>query len=244
MAHPLPPGLTPSETAFLCEMEQITIIPRQRLAGLSLLGGPTSTLLPPHRSTLPLWLALLLKRQRRADIVPPPWLHPDALAAILDAEMAREGFSAPPPFPSGSKSGGDWQGTRGHVVSPPFLPSATAEAPAGFLPYHWLEMGHMLLDAAPEDLVEPDAVRRLMRDLREVRGAKIRAGVGVLSGVGVVGLGGVGGLEVGEGRAFIAGVVDGLRKIGAAGELARKEREAEEGDEDEGEAGEEDDMEM
>lgn len=38
MALPLPPGLTPSEIAFMCEMELVTIIPRQKLEGLELLG--------------------------------------------------------------------------------------------------------------------------------------------------------------------------------------------------------------
>lgn len=38
MALPLPPGLTPAEVAFLCEMELVTIIPRQRLEGLAMLG--------------------------------------------------------------------------------------------------------------------------------------------------------------------------------------------------------------
>lgn len=38
MALPLPSGLTPPETAFLCEMEMVTVIPRQRLEGLNLLG--------------------------------------------------------------------------------------------------------------------------------------------------------------------------------------------------------------
>jgi hypothetical protein len=37
-AFPHPMGLLPSEVAFLCEMEQITIIPRQRLERLDLLG--------------------------------------------------------------------------------------------------------------------------------------------------------------------------------------------------------------
>ena len=71
-------------------------------------------------------------------------------------------------------------------------------------------------------------VRRLIRDLREVRMAKLRAGVSVLEGGREVGMKGVGGIEVTEGRAFIGGVVDGLRKIGASKELSRKEREAEE----------------
>lgn len=38
MALPLAPGLTPPEIAFLCEMESVTVIPRQRLESLQLLG--------------------------------------------------------------------------------------------------------------------------------------------------------------------------------------------------------------
>ena len=58
--------------------------------------------------------------------------------------------------------------------------------------------------------------------------AKLRAGVSVLEGGREVGMNGVGGMEVAEGRAFVGGVVDGLRKIGASKEIGRKEREAEE----------------
>lgn len=38
MAFPLPRGVTASEIAFLAEMETVTIVPRQRLEGLELLG--------------------------------------------------------------------------------------------------------------------------------------------------------------------------------------------------------------
>lgn len=38
MAFPLPRGITPPEIAFLAEMEQVTVVPRQRLEGLELLG--------------------------------------------------------------------------------------------------------------------------------------------------------------------------------------------------------------
>lgn len=97
------------------------------------------------------------------------------------------------------------------TLSPPFLSSATADAPPDALPYHWLELGEILLDAAADDIPEPDVVRRLMRDLREVRMAKLRAGVDVLEGGREVKMNGVGGMEIAEGRAFIVGVVDGLR---------------------------------
>ncbi|KAI9798773.1 MAG: DNA replication protein psf2 [Piccolia ochrophora] len=225
MALSLPPGLTPSETAFLCEMETVTVIPRQRLEGLELLGGPTQPLQPPYRTPLPLWLALLLKRQRRANILPPPWLHPASLENILQVEVdtASKAFSAPPQLPLPSQGA--------YLTSPPFLPSSTADAPADALPYHWLEMGEILLEAAPDDIVDPDTVRRMMKDLREVRMAKMRAGISVLDGAEPVSLKGVGSMEVGEGRAFIGGVMDGLRKIGSSREQARREREAEEREE-------------
>lgn len=75
----------------------------------------------------------------------------------------------------------------------------------------------MLLEAASDDLVDPDQTRRLLKELREVRMAKVRAGVDVLDaaamGGGGVALTGVGAMELGEGRRFIAGVVDGLRYV-------------------------------
>lgn len=38
MAFPLPRGIMPPEIAFLAEMEQVTVVPRQRLEGLELLS--------------------------------------------------------------------------------------------------------------------------------------------------------------------------------------------------------------
>jgi GINS complex subunit 2 len=38
MALPLPRGLVPSEVAFLCEMELITVVARQRLESIQLLS--------------------------------------------------------------------------------------------------------------------------------------------------------------------------------------------------------------
>ena len=163
--------------------------------------GSIAPLQPPYRSTLPLWLALLLKRQRRANILPPSWLSPSSLNAILELEKSSQSFSPSPSIPPNT------------TVSPPFLPSATSDVPPDALPYHWLELGEMLLEAASDDVPEPDTVRRLMRDLREVRMAKMRAGVAVLEGGREVKMNGVGGMEVAEGRAYVVGVVDGLRCV-------------------------------
>lgn len=232
--------------------------------------GPIEPLVPPRRASVPLWLALLLKRQRRANILPPSWLHPEPLNFILDIETHNEDYQntlSPPPRLPGQPSLRDrdgqipapkprytMDGTR-YFPSPPFLPQNVAqesvppgEVPA--LPYHWVEVGTMLLDAASDDLVDPDQVRRLLKELREVRMSKIRSGVDALdaaaTGGGGVALTGVGAMEVGEGRGFVGGVVDGLRyvfgflcsiavevvadrrrKIGASKEQARREQMAE-----------------
>ena len=182
--------------------------------------------MPPQRTNLPLWLALLLKRQKRANILPPPWLHPDALSDILDLETThfKDTFSPPPPLPSTKN---DSYGSQNIQPSYPFVLSSTADSPADALPYHYVELSSMLLESAADDLIEPDTIRRLLRDLREVRMAKLRKGVGVLSGEGEgVRLDGVGAMEVAEQGAFIRGVVDNLRKLGGSREQARREERA------------------
>ncbi|OIW28812.1 GINS complex, PSF2 component [Coniochaeta ligniaria NRRL 30616] len=255
MALPLPPGLTHAEVAFLCEMELVTVVPRQRLESIKLLSGTTTPLRPPHRADLPLWLALLLKKQRRANIVPPPWLHPASLRDLIHREtkIDPEKFSAPPPPPARADRSrpGQSRGLYSSAVadstafSPPFLHSCTAAAPSGYLPYHWLEMAETLLSHAADDMPAPAGeIRGLVRDLVEVRAAKMRAGIGqagILGGEdgGFLDLTGVGAVELAENRGFVLGVVDGVRKIGASAEASRREEEEmggaeEEDDEDMG----------
>lgn len=97
-------------------------------------------------------------------------------------------------------------------LSPPFLAgSSTARAQNDALPYHWLDLGHLLLAHAADDFDDPDTVRRLLRDLREVRMSKLRKGFKVLGPGAGVKMNGVGGMEIAEVRGFVGGMVDGLR---------------------------------
>jgi len=61
--------------------------------------------------------------------------------------------------------------------------------------------------------------------------AKMRGSVKGLEGEGggVSKMRGVGAMEVAEGRGFITGVLDGLRRLGQSREAARREREQEGG---------------
>ncbi|KXJ85827.1 putative DNA replication complex GINS protein [Microdochium bolleyi] len=236
MALPLPSGLVPSEVAFISEMELVTVVPRQRLEPIDLLSGETPALRPPHRAQLPLWLAVLLKKQRRANIVPPPWLHPASLQDIVNYETTIEpaAFSPPPPPPmrsdgrGGARSFGGDHKPGDQLLSPPFLPSCTADAPSGHLPYHWLEVSEALLAHAADDIPSAAEVRTLLRDLQEVRAAKMRGSTTQLqAGDGVVPLRGVGAMELAESRGFVSGVVEGVRKLGASAEATRREEEEE-----------------
>lgn len=181
--------------------------------------GPTETLKPPFPTPLPLWLALLLKKQKRANISPPPWLSVDGLTHILDFEtddLTAGVFSPPPDLPppiaTASYGAHEYLSHDSLEISPPFLPnSSTSRAEDGALPYHWLEVGHLLITHAADDFEDADAVRKLLRDLREVRMSKLRKGLKVLDAGGGTKMNGVGGMEVAEVRGFVGGVVDGLR---------------------------------
>ncbi|KAI0520809.1 GINS complex, PSF2 component [Xylaria bambusicola] len=244
MALPLSSGLVPTEVAFLCEMEMITIVPRQRLESIPMLSGKTPALRPPRRADLPLWLALLLKKQRRANIVPPPWLLSASLQELVNLEtnVNPEGFSEPPPPPMRSdgrgvarpyatmtsRTGDEDGDTKELVLSSPFLPSCTQDAPSGYLPFHWLEIAETLLAHAADDIPNAPDVRALLRDLQEVRAAKLRASTRHLEGGGgVLKLRGVGAMELAESRGFVLSVVDGVRKLGASIEAGRREEELE-----------------
>jgi hypothetical protein len=72
-------------------------------------------------------------------------------------------------------------------------------------------MGEVLLEAASDDFEDANQLRTLLRDLREARLAKLRSGTEVLDAGGGLRLNGVGGMELAESRAFISGVIDGLR---------------------------------
>lgn len=105
-------------------------------------------------------------------------------------------------------------------------------------------MGEILLEAASDDIQDPDKVRELLRDLREVRMAKMRSSTLAVEGGGLTSLQGVGAMEISEGRGFITSVMDGLRKLGASREGSRREREQEGAGSEGNRDSEDDDMEF
>ncbi|KAI5788302.1 hypothetical protein EDC01DRAFT_659500 [Geopyxis carbonaria] len=175
--------LKPSEIAFLAETEYVVIVPRQKLDGLDLISGYIPPFRPPQRASIPLWLALVLKKQKRCSLVPPVWLSSHHIEGILKWELDH--------------------------------PEAFSKA----LPWRWLELAEIMLEAAEDDI--PDAslggekdLRVLLRGLREVRQTKARQGLKSLEST-YLQMNGLGAMEITELREFAAGVMDGLRRLGA-----------------------------
>lgn len=179
----------------------------------------------------------MLKRQQRANIQPPPWLNATSLSSILDLESREETaqvFAPPPDLPAATTTALEDETYLSHdtlELSSPFLSnSSTSAAQDDALPYHWLELSHILLTNAADDFEDGEAVRTLIRDLRDIRMSKLRKGYRVLGPGAGLKMNGVGGMEIAEVRGFVSGVVDGLRKIGRSKEEARREREADDRD--------------
>ncbi|KAF9348906.1 DNA replication protein psf2 [Mortierella sp. AD094] len=69
------------------------------------------------------------------------------------------------------------------------------------LPYHYMETAQILLENACDDIPSADAVRTLLKDLREARQSKARAGVDAL-GSSYLQMDGIGLMEINEIRPF------------------------------------------
>nr|ODN87170.1 DNA replication complex GINS protein PSF2 [Cryptococcus depauperatus CBS 7841]ODN98698.1 DNA replication complex GINS protein PSF2 [Cryptococcus depauperatus CBS 7855] len=146
----LSPSLTPNELTFIAEQYHINIIPLFSMTRVRLISGIYGPFQPPSAARVPLWMALSLKRKRKCRIVPPDWLTVEKLQDLFKSEKENgEGFER--------------------------------------LPRRFMEISKVLLDTqanlssptyrAPDDVSQTTLLRSLLKDIREVRQAKIRMGL-------------------------------------------------------------------
>ncbi|SJX61240.1 related to PSF2-part of GINS, replication multiprotein complex [Sporisorium reilianum f. sp. reilianum] len=76
----------------------ITIVPLTSIDRVRLLSGIYGPFRPPTPATVPLWVALHLKKRKKAIVVAPTWLTVDALTETLKHETTQAGFSALPHY--------------------------------------------------------------------------------------------------------------------------------------------------
>ncbi|KAI9025827.1 Psf2-domain-containing protein [Phycomyces nitens] len=89
-------AFTPQEVEFLSGNEMLTIIPTQRINELDLIQKSVGPFRPPLQSKVPLWLAILMKKQQKCTIVCPEWLTVECLKDRLEEEENDADFSKLP----------------------------------------------------------------------------------------------------------------------------------------------------
>ncbi|KAF9966530.1 DNA replication protein psf2 [Mortierella alpina] len=85
------------------------------------------------------------------------------------------------------------------------------------LPYHYMETAQLLLENACDDIPSADAVRTLLKDLREARQSKARKGVEAL-GLTYIQMDHIGLMEINEIRPFFTKAFYELQKLRPAGD--------------------------
>ncbi|KAJ6628926.1 DNA replication complex GINS protein PSF2 [Mycena sp. CBHHK59/15] len=97
-----------------------------------------------------------------------------------------------------------------HIIAPEWLSvdylleklsQETSQAEFTQLPFRFAEISRVLLDVASDDLPNPEKVRTLLKDLREARQAKARAGLESLKH-STLGLSNLSAMEINEIRPF------------------------------------------
>lgn len=91
-------GFSSAEIAFQAEDVGVTIIPSQSLPPLDMAGWRSPQLKVMRRAEVPLWFAVLLKRQDHCSIVWPDWLDTVSLKRYVDIEHRDGSRFAPLPW--------------------------------------------------------------------------------------------------------------------------------------------------
>jgi GINS complex subunit 2 len=77
---------------FIAEKEPMTILPNFRMQKLELIACEVGPFLPQSPCTVPLWLALFLRKQSRCRIIIPDWLSENALSELVKKEKESESY--------------------------------------------------------------------------------------------------------------------------------------------------------
>eukprot|EP00243_Klebsormidium_subtile_P004760 TRINITY_DN1890_c0_g1_i2.p1 TRINITY_DN1890_c0_g1~~TRINITY_DN1890_c0_g1_i2.p1 ORF type:complete len:124 (-),score=9.12 TRINITY_DN1890_c0_g1_i2:512-883(-) len=82
-----PGQFSPSEVEFQAEDELIDILPNFRLDALYMIQGEFGPFRPQIPTTVPIWLAVLLKKRGKCSIQLPEWMSVDELTRVIGREQ-------------------------------------------------------------------------------------------------------------------------------------------------------------
>ncbi|KAG0225338.1 DNA replication protein psf2 [Actinomortierella wolfii] len=93
-----------------------------------------------------------------------------------------------------------------------FLKDEQENARFSRVPYHYMEIARILLENACDDIPQPDAVRTLLKDIREARQSKARKGVAALD-MSYIQMDDIGLMEINEIRPFFTKAFAELHRL-------------------------------
>ncbi|GMH58126.1 hypothetical protein TrLO_g15946 [Triparma laevis f. longispina] len=134
---------------FMSEESCVDVVPAFDCPVLSFISGDYGPFTAGMAVTVPLWLAVELRKQYRCRITPPAWLCEEFLQSVLNYEKdpLNETFfsSAPSPLDPSTP-----------------LP----------LPYHYQSIATVLLQTCPSDFPKPKSLLPLLQDIEFLRSSK------------------------------------------------------------------------
>mmetsp|Transcript_31425 Transcript_31425/g.43604 ORF Transcript_31425/g.43604 Transcript_31425/m.43604 type:complete len:211 (+) Transcript_31425:307-939(+) len=89
---------TPNEMEFNAECEEVEIVPNFSSPIMNLIEGSFGPFRPSIQKTVPLWLAVFLKRRQRCTVVVPEWMVKEKLEEVLEREREDEQGFQPLPY--------------------------------------------------------------------------------------------------------------------------------------------------
>lgn len=78
--------MDPDEIEFLGDTDDITIIPTFNNASMPMIAGEIGPFRAGIPISLPLWIAIHLKQQKKCKIQPPDWMDVNHLEALKEEE--------------------------------------------------------------------------------------------------------------------------------------------------------------
>jgi len=89
--------LNPDQTLFLAENEAVIIQPNFSADAFDCIAGKFGPFMPDFDAQVPIWLALMLKRQKKCRVLAPHWMEVESLESILE-EQKKTRELVPLPF--------------------------------------------------------------------------------------------------------------------------------------------------
>lgn len=86
------------EIEFSAQDELIAILPNFKMDALNLVSGTFGPFEPQQPVNVPIWLALMLRKERKCGIITPEWLDHDSLRTKEDEERSDEKSFTKVPF--------------------------------------------------------------------------------------------------------------------------------------------------